>query len=98
MDSMLNLRVDYPDPDLHARVHNFLCSRHLPAIRGLEIAVENGTVTLSGIVPTYYEKQVALNSCQHVAGVLALVDEIIVGMEEEANASSEPTKKAPSIK
>lgn len=40
--------------------------------------VTHGTVTLTGQVQSYYEKQVAMTSCQHVAGVLLIIDEIDV--------------------
>lgn len=73
-------RVDYPDQDVLQRVRTFLNSRHFPAFRQLQVDVVNGAVRLSGNVRTYYEKQVALNSCQRVAGVLQLIDDIGVGI------------------
>ncbi len=72
-------RVDFCDADVEQRVRTFLNSRHFPAFRRLKVDVENGSVRLSGILTTFYEKQVALNSCQRVAGVLHLIDEIGVG-------------------
>jgi osmotically-inducible protein OsmY len=78
MESTQRIRVDYPDHDVCARVKSFLFSRHLPGIRELEVEVNHGTVTLSGTVNSYYEKQVALNSCQRVAGVLKMVDRMEV--------------------
>ena len=72
-------RVVFPDKDVEQRVRTFLNSRHFPAFRWLKVDVENGSVRLSGILTTFYEKQVALNSCQRVAGVLQLIDEIGVG-------------------
>ena len=78
MSSSMKIRVDYPDEDVQERVAKFLTSRHFPAFRDLDVDVEHGAVTLSGTVDSYYEKQVALNACQRVAGVLTLVDEIDV--------------------
>ena len=72
-------RVDFHDQDVEQRVRTFLNSRHFPAFRRLKVDVENGSVRLSGNLTTFYEKQVALNSCQRVAGVLQLIDEIGVG-------------------
>lgn len=46
-----------------------------------------GTVTIRGRVPTYYEKQLAINSGRRVAGVVKLVDDVVVGSEEEAISS-----------
>ena len=85
MDTMKQIRMDYPDEEVRSRVSRFLNSRHFPAFRYLDIAVEHGAVTLTGEVQSYYEKQVAMTSCQHVVGVLSLTDEIHV--REEINLS-----------
>jgi osmotically-inducible protein OsmY len=71
-------RVDFPDRDVAQRVRTFLESRHFPAFRRLRVDVRNGTVRLTGLLPTFYEKQVALTCCQRVAGVLHLIDDISV--------------------
>jgi osmotically-inducible protein OsmY len=71
-------RVEFPDGDVQQRVRTFLNTRHFPAFRRLHVDVENGAVRLSGSVPSFYEKQVAISSCQRVAGVLQLIDAIIV--------------------
>ncbi len=78
MESQIRLRIDYPDSDLHHRIQCFLGSRHFPAFRNLTVQVDNGHVRLAGEVGSFYEKQVALSSCQRVAGVLTLTDEIAV--------------------
>ncbi len=78
MESIKRIRIDYPDDDIGIRVKSFLFTRHFPSFRELEIEVENGTVTLRGFVNSYYEKQVALNSCKRVPGVLITVDQIDV--------------------
>lgn len=74
----LQLRVDYPDEDLRRRISSFLGSRHFPAFRRLEVNVAAGAVTLRGQVGSYYEKQVALDTCRRVAGVLSTIDEVEV--------------------
>lgn len=81
MSAVQQIRIDYPDDDVRRRVSRFLYSRHFPAFRNLDIDVEHGAVTLTGEVQSYYEKQVAMTSCQHVAGVLSLIDEIDVRAE-----------------
>ena len=78
MTTTETIRLDYPDDEVKKRVSSFLHSRNFPAFRHLDVAVENGQVTLSGEVCSFYEKQVALNSCQRVPGVLQLVDDIAV--------------------
>ncbi len=83
MDVSARIRIDYPDDDVRNRVTSFLRGRHFPAFRNLEVEVQNGAVTLSGAVCSYYEKQVALNSCQRVAGVLSLVDRVDVSVQQQ---------------
>lgn len=78
MGSPIKVRFDYPDTEVLNRVKDFLFSRHFPSIRELDVNVDEGIVTLSGRVQSYYEKQIAMNSCQHVAGVLSMIDKIVV--------------------
>ncbi len=72
------IRIEYPDDDLRLRVESFLKSRHFPAFGQLDVAVRDGAVTLSGALRSFYEKQVAISSCQRVAGVLTLIDNVHV--------------------
>ena len=88
MEAIKQIRMDYPDDDVRSRVARFLNSRHFPAFRYLIITVEHGAVTLTGEVQSYYEKQVAMTSCQHVVGVLSLTDEISVRAEFESVETS----------
>ena len=69
--------------EVRQRVSKFLYSRHFPAFRNFEIEVDRGAVTLTGKVQSYYEKQIAINSCQNVAGVVSLIDEIVVQVDCE---------------
>jgi osmotically-inducible protein OsmY len=77
MDS-LKTRTDHADKDLQSRVVTFLSSRHFPAFRNLSVSVSDGAVHVSGKLNSFYAKQVALNTCQRVAGVLELIDKIEV--------------------
>ena len=88
MEAIKQIRIDYPDEDVRCRVSRFLNSRHFPAFRYLDITVEHGAVTLTGEVQSYYEKQVAMTSCQHVVGVLSLTDEISVRGEIDSSATT----------
>ncbi len=85
MNGMQKVRIDFPNSELQFRVKSFLASRHFPGFEEIEVMAENGQVTLTGDVATYYEKQVAINSCQRVAGVITLIDNIAV--EERSNRS-----------
>lgn len=78
MQTATQLRVDYPDEDLKRRVSGFLNHLHYPNLRELDVDVENGVVSICGSVASYYEKQIALNACRRVAGVLLLDDQIKV--------------------
>jgi osmotically-inducible protein OsmY len=66
------------DQDLERRVVSYLAARYLPSLRQLQVSVEEGTVTLRGSVRSFYEKQIAIHSCQRVAGVRKLVDAVDV--------------------
>jgi osmotically-inducible protein OsmY len=67
------------DQDLQQRVHSFLNGQHRPALRDLNVEAREGVVTLRGNVPTFYEREITVRLARRVAGVVQLVDEIIVG-------------------
>jgi osmotically-inducible protein OsmY len=66
------------DQDLERRVVSYLAARYLPSLRQLHVSVQEGTVTLRGSVRSFYEKQIAIHSCQRVAGVRRLIDAVDV--------------------
>lgn len=72
------LPAEAADQDLSSRVSNYLHTLNRPSLRGLTVEVRQGEVILSGQLPTYYEKSLALNACQRVAGVMKLCDTIEV--------------------
>lgn len=76
-------RFTFQDDELQFRVRRFLRTRHFPEFENLEVDVHNGSVTLSGRLQSYYEKQVAINSCQRVAGVINLIDRIDVSSRRQ---------------
>lgn len=86
------IRVDYDDDDVKTRVSSFLSSRHFSMFRGLDVDVRHGAVTVSGSLKSFYEKQVALNTCRRVAGVLTLIDRIEV---DAADSAAIETAKTP---
>ncbi|MFM7115480.1 MAG: BON domain-containing protein [Planctomycetota bacterium] len=87
-ESGLFIRVDYPDDDLRKRIESFLRSRHFSALRNLEVSVAGGVATLKGEVGSFYEKQVALDACRRVAGVLCTVDQMQVEQRLESAVPS----------
>jgi osmotically-inducible protein OsmY len=68
----------YQDEHVCRQVQDFLRSRNFPVFRTLDVEVDCGSVTLTGTVSSYYEKQIAITVGSQVAGVLALVDQIDV--------------------
>ncbi|MDG2013445.1 MAG: BON domain-containing protein [Pirellulaceae bacterium] len=71
-------RIGFGDEDVLWRVESYLESKHFAAFRNLHVVVDQGVVTIAGQVSNYHERQVALNCCLRVAGVLELVDQIRV--------------------
>ena len=55
-----------------------LCATRYPALRHIQIEIEQGTVTLWGSVPTYHQKQLAQATAQKVDGVRGIANGIAV--------------------
>jgi osmotically-inducible protein OsmY len=72
------------DRELSLRISRFLMARHVPAARLLKVDVQGGVVTLSGTVRSFYQKQLCINCCQRVAGVIRICDELEVAMPQVA--------------
>jgi osmotically-inducible protein OsmY len=72
------LVVELSDRDLERRIVTSLADRQMPGLRQLQVAANNGTVTLRGRVRSFYEKQLCQNVCRHVAGVVQFVDAVVV--------------------
>jgi osmotically-inducible protein OsmY len=66
------------DRDLRRRVKTFLSISHRPGLRLLEVEAHAGVVRLRGNVKTFYEKQLSSQLARRVAGVVRLIDEVIV--------------------
>ena len=65
------------DNELKRRIELFLQRKGVSSLPRLNIEVEGGQVMLQGTVRSFYERQLCL-CCQHVAGVLRVVDELKV--------------------
>ena len=78
MATEAKIRIDFKDGELQSRVRRFIVSRDASAFREIDVHVDEGEVTLRGPVASYYQKQVVLNTCRRVAGVLCVVDEVQV--------------------
>ena len=62
------------DLELQRRVRNFLQNRSMPQSSNIKIEAANGVVTLRGTHRSFYHKQLCINCCQRVAGVVQLID------------------------
>jgi len=92
MQMAKKVRIEDSNAAVRQRVSSFLHSRHFPAFRNFEIDVDRGSVTLTGQVHSYYEKQIAMTSCQNVDGVVALIDEIVVQLDCDAQLREQSKK------
>jgi osmotically-inducible protein OsmY len=72
------IHISPVDHDLEQRIRSFFAGRNYPALQNLDINVQQGTVVISGNVDTFYEKQLATNCCQRVAGVLHVFNHVAV--------------------
>jgi osmotically-inducible protein OsmY len=66
------------DRDVERRVINYLSRQHFPGLRSVEVEAAQGVVTIRGRVKSFHERQLCINCCQRVAGVVHLNDEIQV--------------------
>lgn len=64
------------DLDVSKRVQNLLGRR--AALRSVQIDVEQGTVVLSGVVTTFYDRQLCISGAKRVPGVRRIVDQLAV--------------------
>ncbi len=88
------LAGDYGDPqfdrELEHRVAMYLAGRQVSFCKELSIESRGGVVTLRGRVESLRAKRVGLSSAQRVAGVLRVVDEILIAPAGSAAASAQP--------
>ena len=68
----------HADRELRSRVQSYLFGQHVSDLRHLDVEARRGVVTLRGQVHTFHQKQLCLNCCQRVAGVLEIDDRIEV--------------------
>ena len=81
---------DRQDRDVERRVTNYL-AQHFPRLRTVEVEARQGVVTIAGHVNTFYERQLCINCCQRVAGVMALNDKVEVAQASGSSGSSGTT-------
>lgn len=67
-----------PDLSLEERIRACLATARRAALAHIDVAVDGGTVTLTGSVPSFYAKQQAQELVKRVPGVLHIVNQIVV--------------------
>ena len=66
------------DQDCTPRVTTFLLAHQIPALRRVQVQATGGSVILQGTLRSFYQKQLCMNCCRHVAGVIEVVDRLAV--------------------
>jgi len=93
--SNTHLNIATPANDqLKRRVSNFLQQAGRAGLQSLEVEAYGGAVTVRGRVRSYYERQLAINCCQRVAGVVQVVDDIQVANDEPLGVAQIPSEAA----
>jgi osmotically-inducible protein OsmY len=77
-----DLQADF---DLCQRVKLYLAHTGHAPVRSFQVQADAGVITIKGIAPTYYVRQLALACTRRVAGVQRVVDEIVVLPAETAS-------------
>jgi osmotically-inducible protein OsmY len=80
--------ISLSDRDLERRVKGFLARQHFASLRSIEVNSQSGVVTISGRVSSFHERQLCINCCQRVAGVLGFSDKIEVGPDQKTSRPS----------
>ena len=85
------------DDDLAHRLVNFLDARHVPERAAVHFDVHGGRVVVRGPVHSARAKWLCIECCRHVAGVIKLVDEIVIKTPPKKDVHK-GRKKRPSAK
>jgi osmotically-inducible protein OsmY len=79
MVSLLNeAAVLLSDRDLEHHMMMRLLDRSGAASRQIIIRADNGIVTIRGTVTSFYQKQLCIETCRGVPGIVNLIDELEV--------------------
>ena len=84
-----------PTLDREGRVRQFLALVNRPCLRDIKIQVVGDSVTLSGCVRSFHEKQLATEFVRRVAGVVGVLNRIDVHYADSADGTRrEPWHKS----
>ena len=73
-----NPRHTIEDIDLEGRIANFLYRQHIPNGERIHADAHLGTVIVRGQLPSRHAKWLCMECCRHVAGVIKLIDHVVV--------------------
>ncbi|MDZ4659795.1 MAG: BON domain-containing protein [Bythopirellula sp.] len=82
------------DADLLTRVGIALTLRLRHTLHAVHIHVDKGTVTLRGMVPTFYDRQLAIEVTRRVAGVRRVLDELTVASQHGSQIDETKARRA----
>ena len=82
MSTLMEHTDECASEDLKRRVTSFLAQQGVSSVHHLNIEVNGGTVTLHGRVSSFYERQLCISCCRHVAGVVTFVDDLTVALPQ----------------
>lgn len=63
---------------LASQITTQLAGTNRASLKRLSVAVQDGEVTLRGSVGSFYEKQIAIQTCRMLAGIERLIDAVEV--------------------
>jgi osmotically-inducible protein OsmY len=78
------------EQDLEQRILAFLASRGSTALRYVSVRADGDTILLTGVVATYYVKQLAQEYARRVVGVRRVVNQIAVGTVIDSEGPFDP--------
>ena len=85
------------DIDLENRISIFLQQRQIPNGKRIHADARMGTVVVSGKLPSRRAKSLCMECCRHVAGVMKLIDHVVVEPEtrhKQVEPRLVPTRKS----
>lgn len=85
--------LDSYDADLLTRIGIAITLSRRPAFQKLHLVVYQRGVTISGELPSYHDRQLAVELIRRIAGVLRVHDQIVVSDElvEPYSSFAEPS-------
>ena len=76
--SVAALPASSEDLRLECAARSAISGRGERSVRGLDIRLDDGVLTLHGQTRTFYEKQLLLHAVQQVRGLAGIVDDVTV--------------------